>query len=119
MNINAAPNSLVYNAQSSLRPIDTEAFAQTNASANISRQSLSSEFSPSQNSVSRQNGEHRRPVEKPNNTEKQNLNSLNKEVVEAIELRPLVVEQNNNPAIKAFQTVADQEDNFHLIDVYA
>lgn len=119
MNINAAPISLLYSAQSSLRPIGVNTFDQAKASASISRQALSSETLSSQHAISRQNSGHRRSVESPNSTEKQNLNNQKKEVVEAIELRPLVVEQKSNPAIKAFQSVADPEDDFHIVDVYA
>lgn len=119
MNINAAPISLLYRPQSSLRPIGVNTFDQSKASASISSQAPSSEILSSQHATSRQNSGQRHPVEKPNSIEKQNLNSQKKEVVEAIELRPLVVEQKPNPAIKAFQGVADPEDDFHIIDVYA
>ncbi len=119
MNINAAPNSLLYSTQSPLRPIGVNSLTQTKTSDNTSRQTLASEISSSQSTFSQQNGEHRRPVEKLNNTEKQNLNDQKKEALEAIELRHLIVEQNTNPAIKAFQSVAGQEDNFYIIDVYA
>lgn len=119
MNINAAPNSLLYSAQPSLHPSDVNSIDQRKASTRASRQALSSEILPSQNSTLRQQSEHHRPVERPNNSEKQDLNSQKKSAIEALELLPLVVEQNTNPAIKAFHSVATQEDNFHIIDVYA
>ncbi len=79
--------------------------------------------------------EQLRSVEKPNAAEKQNRTARENErqdkstnaqpekpaqsaESEAVELRPVVIEQTNSPATQAFLDVASPRDDFQIVDLY-
>lgn len=82
-----------------------------------------------------QKSESPRPVEPGQKSERQNPSTREKQESigedanrrapedlsdeSAIELRPLVVEQTQSREIRAFQTVAQFQDGFQIIDTYA
>ncbi|MFL0803821.1 MAG: hypothetical protein K6L81_08885 [Agarilytica sp.] len=81
------------------------------------------------------NAEQLRSVEKPNLTEKQSriarenerqerkaenppANQAQRSENEALELRPVVIEQAKPPATQAFLDVANPRDDFQVVDLY-
>ncbi len=81
------------------------------------------------------NSEQLRSVEKPNTTEKQSRTSRENDRQErksedppsrptqpseneALELRPVVIEQTNTTATQAFLDVANPRDDYRAVDIY-
>ncbi len=58
-------------------------------------------------------------AERPTTTSREQSQRSEREAIDAIELRPLVVEANSSPATRAFLDVAQpSRDNFQIIDIY-
>ncbi len=58
-------------------------------------------------------------AERPTTTSREQSQRSEREAIDAIELRPLVVEANNSPATRAFLDIAQpSRDNFQIIDIY-
>ncbi len=89
----------------------------------------------SEKASSQLNSEQLRSVEKPNITEKQNRTSRENDRQErkaedppsrptqppeneALELRPVVIEQANTTATQAFLDVANPRDDYRAVDLY-
>lgn len=136
MNINAASIPQADNPQSLSQMTSSELAGQSSGIPNPQQHALKPDSSSSQFNI-----EHLRAVEKPtktdapsktgkpSQTDTQSSNSPKIESIrfqqvkgqenEAIELRPLVIEQKNSLATNTFLEVAEPVDNFHIIDVYA